>query len=302
MDDEPGSGASGSTAAPGAQGNELQSFDAESPSWLKSGAAQRSGAGNTHNQAQVPAEAQAQPPRVEGKVDTILHRVERNENFWTISRMYYDSGRYYRALWKANEDKVPEIAKLRQNTVIRVPPLEDLDPAFVDPPGLRGRHPSGENLAHQDDGADLPARVGAEKSTGTSRRRPTPEDGVPIRRSSRSDAELTLPVADAAMEADRIGSRSAARNSRSILAERDNADDEGEPEIRPREAVSRPIYKVRPYDTLRTIARDTLSDSKRADEILALNRDIISDPSHLIVGQILELPEDARTNRPRNRR
>ena len=37
----------------------------------------------------------------------MLHKVEKNENFWTISRLYYNSGRYYKALWKANDDKVP---------------------------------------------------------------------------------------------------------------------------------------------------------------------------------------------------
>ena len=73
------------------------------------------------------------------------------------------------------------------------------------------------------------------------------------------------------------------------------ADDE--PEVRSRSTVSRPVYKVRRYDTLRTIARDTLGDSRRADEVLELNRDIIDDPGHLIVGQILELPEDARVVR-----
>ena len=34
------------------------------------------------------------------------------ENFWRISRLYYSSGRYYRALWKANAYKYPEIDKL----------------------------------------------------------------------------------------------------------------------------------------------------------------------------------------------
>jgi nucleoid-associated protein YgaU len=60
-------------------------------------------------------------------------------------------------------------------------------------------------------------------------------------------------------------------------------------------APRRPVYKVRPYDTLRSIARDTLDDPRRAGEILELNDGIIRDPSHLVVGQILELPEDART-------
>jgi nucleoid-associated protein YgaU len=83
--------------------------------------------------------------------------------------------------------------------------------------------------------------------------------------------------------------------------ETDSDDSPAEPEVRSRSTVSHPVYKVRRYDTLRTIARDTLGDSHRANEVLELNRDIIDDPGHLIVGQILELPEDARVVRARNR-
>ena len=39
-----------------------------------------------------------------------------------------------------------------------------------------------------------------------------------------------------------------------------------------------------------------LGDSHRANEILDLNRDLIDDPTHLTVGQMLELPDDARTS------
>jgi nucleoid-associated protein YgaU len=53
------------------------------------------------------------------------------------------------------------------------------------------------------------------------------------------------------------------------------------------------LYKVRPHETLRSIARKTLGDSHRADEIRALNTEVIDDPANLPVGQILELPEDA---------
>ena len=68
---------------------------------------------------------------------------------------------------------------------------------------------------------------------------------------------------------------------------------------RPRASApaNRPVYKVRPYDTLRSIARDTLGDARRAGEILELNRDLIDDPTHLIAGQLIELPEDADTRR-----
>jgi nucleoid-associated protein YgaU len=108
------------------------------------------------------------------------------------------------------------------------------------------------------------------------------------------DVELNLPVADAATELASGRDRSSRASSRS--------DRDAEPEVHSRDAVARPIYKVRQYDTLRTIARDTLGDPRRANEILDLNRDIIDDPGHLIVGQLLELPEDARPARARSRR
>jgi nucleoid-associated protein YgaU len=57
------------------------------------------------------------------------------------------------------------------------------------------------------------------------------------------------------------------------------------------------VYKVRRYDTLRSIARDVLGDPRRADELYEINRDIIADPTRLAPGQLLELPEDADTRR-----
>jgi hypothetical protein len=47
---------------------------------------------------------------------------------------------------------------------------------------------------------------------------------------------------------------------------------------------------------VRSIARDTLGSARRADEILDLNRGLIDNPAQLVVGQVLELPEDARTS------
>ena len=47
------------------------------------------------------------------RVEATEHVVERGENFWTISRQYWGSGRYYRALWKANEARCPDIKGLR---------------------------------------------------------------------------------------------------------------------------------------------------------------------------------------------
>ena len=232
------------------------------------------------------------PTREEGKIDTVLHKVERGENFWSIARLYYPSGRYYRALWKYNSAKVKQIDKLYVGTILRIPPPEDLDPAYIDPPGSRSAGPGGKTLARRDDDSVDPARADSDSDAmgrGPSRAAGVGTGvGVPVRRSGRSDVELNLPVSDAADPGTRPRSRDV-----------NYADDrDAEPEVRPRTTVTRPIYKVRPYDTLRTIARDTLGDSRRAGEILELNRDLVDDPAHLIVGQILELPEDARRPGP----
>src|SRR5262249_992898 len=58
----------------------------------------------------------------EDKVESLPHVVARGENFWTISRKYYGSGRYYMALWKANSRIVSAPDKLYIGTTILVPP------------------------------------------------------------------------------------------------------------------------------------------------------------------------------------
>lgn len=82
-----------------------------------------------------PASRAASNNVVGGRIDPITHVVRRGENFWTIARHYYGSGRFYKALWKANEQRVPRIDQLYIGTPILVPAPEDLDRAFVDPPG-----------------------------------------------------------------------------------------------------------------------------------------------------------------------
>ncbi|MGO9470400.1 MAG: LysM peptidoglycan-binding domain-containing protein [Isosphaeraceae bacterium] len=254
------------------------------------------------------------------RVETVPHVVETGENFWTISGQYYGSGRYYRALWKANADRCPQIDGLHVNDVIIIPPPEDLDPNYIDPPGEHARSPRagrgtkpGDPPAARDrrgngmTDASETAALSAAPRRGTAGARTnqlsTSDDGIPIQRSSRTSSELELPAAssDSIFSRDR---RSAER--RADLTAGEGPDDEPDSRAGRRSrsangesstiADTRPVYKVRPNDTLRSIARDTLGSSRRANEILDLNRDIIDDPSSLIVGQMLELPEDARTS------
>jgi nucleoid-associated protein YgaU len=216
--------------------------------------------------------AAARPGRNRQRVETVPHIVERDENFWTISRLYYNSGRYYKALWKANEAKYPDINVLHVGDVIMVPDIDDLDQSLF---------MSGHSSAPAASVARV-SRTSGSASGGSHQARP-------------NDPDLDLPAPRSGSRA--LGSRGPSRSSA------DDDQDNGEPEIRtaarPRSlgsAPKRPVYKVRPYDTLRSIARDTLGDSRRSSEILDLNRDLIDDPSQLIIGQVLELPEDARSS------
>jgi nucleoid-associated protein YgaU len=178
--------------------------------------------------------------------DPILHSVEGGENFWTISRTYYGSGRYYKALHAANRRLVPRIDELYVGTTIKVPPVESLDPALIDPPSR--------------------SRSSDASATRTSR------DAAPAPRSSRP-----------AEEGRAVPSRARGEVTRGVPPSRGREVDE----------PTRPTYRVRAHDTLRSIARDTLGDAHRYREILELNRDDIDDPNRLVAGKSLTLPEDA---------
>ena len=69
------------------------------------------------------------------------HTVRGGENFWTISLLYYRSGRYGKALWAANKNAVPDFDRLTVGDKIIIPRVDQLDPALIEevpapaPPG-----------------------------------------------------------------------------------------------------------------------------------------------------------------------
>ena len=249
-----------------------------------------------------------------GRVEPNAHVVEKTENFWSISRLYYSSGRYYRALWKANADKYPKIDKLKVNDVIMIPAVEDLDPAYIDPPRARApaslgtaRNSGDRSAGSTRDNADGQAESSVSPSAdargepiSTARTNRGSGDAIPVRRSSRTAPDLDLPAPEAISRRDNAPDRTGRRVDRPLGDDDANDASETRTAARPRATAvaskRRPVYKIRKSDTLRTIARDMLGDSHRSSEILDLNRDLIDDPAHLIVGQVLELPDDARTS------
>jgi nucleoid-associated protein YgaU len=277
----------------------------------------------------IPTSAQSAPnsgdvaePRAgfdTARVESVPHLVERGENFWTISRLYYNSGRYYRALWKANSERYPDVNVLHVGDTIMIPPVEDLDEAYILPPRadavptLTGDKlsPGGPSSRNHPENANDPVEPSelsgappsrhAAASAARTNQASGLTDGVPLRRSSAADADLKLPMVPSGAQGESARNRANRGAELSVSNDERNKDEpEKRTSARPSRtdatSPSRPVYKVRPYDTLRSIARDTLDDPRRADEILELNRGIIDDSAHLVVGQILELPEDARTS------
>ncbi len=229
--------------------------------------------------AAVGAAAVAAGSLASGLVDPVPHVVQSGENFWTIARLYYGSGRFYKALWKANSALVPAPEKLRVGQTIRIPPPEALDRSLILPP--RSTQGSGSRA-----GADTSLTLPIHRTS-----RPVADAEVPAAR------ELALPVVDpfAGSGHSRGGSgRRGLASGELVPAQEMEPANGGDPTAPapPR----RPLYKVRPNETLRSIARDTLGDSRRAGELLELNRDVIDDTGRPAPGQVIELPEDARTD------
>ena len=196
--------------------------------------------------------AQARKERV--GIEPVPHVVERGESFYTISQLYYGYGRFWKALWAANREAVPDPRVLYVGQTIRIPSPEDLDSRLIEPARSRGdlslSHPS--------------------PTSGSLRKATRMGSGA-----AKAGNELDLPTNDP-------------------FSRRRPLDVEPDPEAVAEERANRPQYKVRPHETLRSIARDTLGDSRRADEILELNDKVIDDPAQLVTGQILKLPEDAK--------
>jgi general secretion pathway protein D len=189
------------------------------------------------------------------------HSVERDETFATISERYYGSSRYDRALWWFNRGTIARPERLSAGDLIVIPSARDLDPGQIRPANSR------------------PAAARATDSKAP----------VYPTSASRGETELKLP-------------RSTWVRKNPSLPTFERADDEGRDAFSAsgprsgREAQRRapPTYHVvGRFETIRSIARDRLGDSRRAGEIAELNQDRLSEGNQLRPGLRLLLPSDA---------
>jgi outer membrane protein, multidrug efflux system len=84
-----------------------------------------------------------------------IHTVRSGENFWTISLLYYRSGRYGKALWAANKDAVPAFDRLAVGDKIIIPPVKQLDTALIEEPAAPAR-PVPETVPGAEPGTPAP--------------------------------------------------------------------------------------------------------------------------------------------------
>jgi len=77
-----------------------------------------------------------------------VHTVSQGETFRSISQRYYESERYYRALWSANKTAVPDIDHLTAGDKIVIPRVDQLDQSLIDVgpgPAPNGPAPAPDN-------------------------------------------------------------------------------------------------------------------------------------------------------------
>ena len=77
-----------------------------------------------------------------------VHTVRDGETFRTISQLYYESERYYKALWDVNKKAVPDLEQLKPGDKILIPRADQLDSSLIDKgpgPSLPGFDPTPNN-------------------------------------------------------------------------------------------------------------------------------------------------------------
>ena len=209
-----------------------------------------------------PREQRLARPRPGGAAaGPMRHTVARGESFAVIAQLYYGSARYGKALQSFNRGLTARSDRLTVGDLIVIPRVDELDASQIAP--VRSKSNAG------------PARA-----------------AVAARLSERAvnrDAEVDLPgSSETRFEA----ADQTARRNRENIADGSSGSSRRSDSVGSGSAPL-PVHIVRRYETLRSIARDRLGDSRRADEIIELNRDRVPVANQLAPGQRLILPSDA---------
>ncbi|WP_437193205.1 LysM peptidoglycan-binding domain-containing protein [Planctomicrobium sp. SH527] len=75
--------------------------------------------------------------------DDDVYQVQSGDNYWTVSRRFYGSARFFSALAEYNKHRIPDPAKLKPGMYVLVPPMETLHQTY---PSLTGGGPRDPSL------------------------------------------------------------------------------------------------------------------------------------------------------------
>lgn len=222
------------------------------------------------------------------------HVVEEGETLSRISRRYFTTDRYYREIYEANRDVLPDVNSVRAGMRLRIPTLGGQ--AAVTPGGSAtagGTTPAAGTSYTVVQGDTL---IGiSRKVYGSDRHHQRILDAnratLPDARSLRPGQTLTIPSLPAAPPP--VPAANPAGGTRSGAAVAGNADS-GHRTVsyeNLRETVAR-TYRVESGDTLSRIARRELNDDSEAAvrKLFEANRDVLESPNQLRVGVVLTVP------------
>ena len=194
-------------------------------------------------------------------VGPIRHTVASGETFGTIAQRDYGSDRYAKALPWANRGLTARPQRLTVGDLIVIPTIDQLDASRISP------------VTSKSTTAPVPASPPAPFPISVA------SHNAGINGSASSDAQFE--------DRDQSGRRDESNVENRSPESSDRSSRPGS------QRGSLPVHVVRRYETIRSIARDRLGNSRRADEIIELNHDRLSDSNELVPGQRLLLPGDA---------
>jgi general secretion pathway protein D len=189
------------------------------------------------------------------------HTVASGETVAMIAQLYYGSARFDKALLSFNRGLTARPNRLTTGDLIVIPRVDELDAS----------------------------QIGPAKSKSVA---------VPVRASAPAPFPVGVATGDAGLNSRGFSEARLGTADQAVRRNRENVGD-GSSGSRPRTSSAEssvapsPVHVVRRYETLRSIARDRLGDSRRTDEIIELNGDRLQDSNQLTPGQRILLPSDA---------
>lgn len=241
--------------------------------------------------------ADSGPQRVDIAIDTRKYTVGDGESFWTISKKQYGTVRYFAALAEHNRDVVSDPRFLRPGMKIELPPPDVLEP-LVSNTNLPSVQPRPANVMASLRPEAHTARQHvvqsgenywsiSKKQYGTSRYFAALAEwnkrSVPNPRELRPGMTIELPAATELEPLIATASPEGPAPPQST--------DTGAAGFF-KTASGEPRYRVGRDESLSQIAFKMLGRASRADQIFAMNRDVLRSKDSLPLGVILKLPFD----------